>query len=35
MHCRPPARSVEIVTAHFGEESGMLGAALLAFEEGA
>ncbi len=32
----PPSRGVvEIVTAHFGAESGMLGAALLAFEEGA
>ena len=31
----PSAGRVEIVSAHFGAESGMLGAALLAFEEGA
>ncbi len=32
----PPVRAaVQIVSAHFGAESGMLGAALLAFEEGA
>jgi glucokinase len=32
----PPSRdTVEIVPAHFAAESGMLGAALLAFEEGA
>ncbi|MEA2397464.1 MAG: glucokinase, partial [Thermoleophilaceae bacterium] len=31
----PPSRDqVEIVPAHFGEEAGMLGAALLALEEG-
>lgn len=29
----PPVSSVRIVPAHFGDESGMLGAALLAFEE--
>jgi hypothetical protein len=31
----PPNRDqVRIVAAHFGEEAGMLGAALLALEEG-
>lgn len=30
----PPARAVRIVPAHFGDESGMLGAALLALGEG-
>ena len=31
--CPPIAERVRIVPAHFGEESGMLGAALLALEE--
>ena len=30
----PAARATRIVTAHFGDESGMLGAALFALEEG-
>jgi glucokinase len=30
----PPAEAARIVAAHFGDESGMLGAALLALEEG-
>jgi glucokinase len=34
-HALPPARdAARIVPAHFGEESGMLGAALLALEGG-
>ena len=32
--CRPPRDVVEIVPAHFGAESGMLGAALLALDGG-
>ena len=31
----PPNQEVEIVAAHFGDEAGMLGAALLALEDGA
>ena len=33
-HALPPLQGTRIVSAHFGDESGMLGAALFALEQG-